>query len=173
MITSGQASHQRNCMSGLKWDIENWIFGSEMGPGLGGTPPPKVWASNPPPPTPTPPPPSPVPGTTGHEKKEDILVSTIKWLCNENMFSILKRNWHYAPGHSLCVKVYVIASLFPCLRAVSLFKVGCGAIGCEMLKNLALLGVAIGEHGLVSLREISCYFNILCCQLKSDYLLFI
>ena len=53
-------------MSGLKWDIENWIFGSEMGPGLGGTPPPKVWASNPP------------TGTTGHEKKEDILVSTMK-----------------------------------------------------------------------------------------------
>lgn len=29
-------------------------------------------------------------------------------------------------------------------------KVGCGAIGCEMLKNYALLGVGCGVEGLVS-----------------------
>ena len=34
-----------------------------------------------------------------------------------------------------------------------LFMVGCGAIGCEMLKNYALLGVGCGESGLVTITD--------------------
>ena len=32
------------------------------------------------------------------------------------------------------------------------FQVGCGAIGCELLKNFALLGLSTGEKGLVSMK---------------------
>lgn len=45
-------------------------------------------------------------------------------------------------GESLCLK----------LHSFRVFMVGCGAIGCEMLKNLALLGVGLnrcsGEVGI-------------------------
>ena len=37
------------------------------------------------------------------------------------------------------------------LRSTKLFMVGCGAIGCEMLKNYALIGV--GSSGEVSLSQ--------------------
>eukprot|EP00636_Phaeomonas_parva_P016964 CAMPEP_0118851010 /NCGR_PEP_ID=MMETSP1163-20130328/608_1 /TAXON_ID=124430 /ORGANISM="Phaeomonas parva, Strain CCMP2877" /LENGTH=1388 /DNA_ID=CAMNT_0006783265 /DNA_START=379 /DNA_END=4545 /DNA_ORIENTATION=+ len=33
------------------------------------------------------------------------------------------------------------------------FMVGCGALGCEFLKNFALLGVATGEQGLVTVTD--------------------
>jgi ubiquitin-activating enzyme E1 len=33
------------------------------------------------------------------------------------------------------------------------FLVGCGALGCEFLKNFALLGVACGEQGLVTVTD--------------------
>ncbi|TGZ52325.1 hypothetical protein CRM22_010655 [Opisthorchis felineus] len=36
------------------------------------------------------------------------------------------------------------------LKNLSAFMVGCGAIGCELLKNLALLGVATGDRAAIS-----------------------
>jgi hypothetical protein len=33
------------------------------------------------------------------------------------------------------------------------FQVGCGAIGCEMLKNYALLGIGSGDNGLVTITD--------------------
>eukprot|EP00607_Mallomonas_marina_P011049 CAMPEP_0182424776 /NCGR_PEP_ID=MMETSP1167-20130531/11039_1 /TAXON_ID=2988 /ORGANISM="Mallomonas Sp, Strain CCMP3275" /LENGTH=1346 /DNA_ID=CAMNT_0024604855 /DNA_START=37 /DNA_END=4077 /DNA_ORIENTATION=+ len=33
------------------------------------------------------------------------------------------------------------------------FMVGCGALGCELLKNFALLGVACGESGLITVTD--------------------
>ena len=35
----------------------------------------------------------------------------------------------------------------------ALIQVGCGAIGCEMLKNLALLGVSTAENGLLTITD--------------------
>jgi len=39
------------------------------------------------------------------------------------------------------------------LKGLRLFMVGCGAIGCEMMKNYALLGISCGEEGLVSITD--------------------
>ena len=36
------------------------------------------------------------------------------------------------------------------LADLKLFMVGCGAIGCEMMKNYALLGIASTDKGKVS-----------------------
>lgn len=33
------------------------------------------------------------------------------------------------------------------------FKVGAGAIGCEMLKNWAMMGIAVGADGLVTVTD--------------------
>ena len=39
------------------------------------------------------------------------------------------------------------------LRNSKLFMVGCGAIGCEMLKNYAMLGIGTGDSGLISVTD--------------------
>ncbi len=39
------------------------------------------------------------------------------------------------------------------IRNSKVFMVGCGAIGCEMLKNLALLGVGCDVNGLVTITD--------------------
>ncbi|XP_044536404.1 ubiquitin-like modifier-activating enzyme 6 [Gracilinanus agilis] len=47
-------------------------------------------------------------------------------------------------GNTLCQK----------LQNLNIFLVGCGAIGCEMLKNFALLGVGAGkEKGMVTITD--------------------
>lgn len=40
-----------------------------------------------------------------------------------------------------------------CLKKSKLFMVGCGAIGCEMLKNYALLGLGSGDTGFISITD--------------------
>uniref|UniRef100_A0A8D0GKS4 Ubiquitin-like modifier-activating enzyme 6 n=1 Tax=Sphenodon punctatus TaxID=8508 RepID=A0A8D0GKS4_SPHPU len=58
-------------------------------------------------------------------------------------------------GNSLCQK----------LHNLNVFLVGCGAIGCEMLKNFSLLGVATSlEKGMVSFSV--CFLNSPCCHGK-------
>lgn len=39
------------------------------------------------------------------------------------------------------------------LKKLRLFMVGCGAIGCEMLKNYAMLGISCDSQGLVSITD--------------------
>ena len=39
------------------------------------------------------------------------------------------------------------------LANTRLFMVGCGAIGCEMLKNFALLGIGSGENGKITITD--------------------
>ncbi|KAK7116491.1 ubiquitin-like modifier-activating enzyme 6 [Littorina saxatilis] len=46
-------------------------------------------------------------------------------------------------GHQVCQR----------LADSRLFMVGCGAIGCEMLKNYALLGVSSGESGQITITD--------------------
>lgn len=46
-------------------------------------------------------------------------------------------------GEDLCRK----------LAALKLFMVGCGAIGCEMLKNYALLGISVGSGGKITITD--------------------
>lgn len=45
------------------------------------------------------------------------------------------------------------SSLIEKLKCLKLFMVGCGAIGCEMLKNYALLGVSIDPDGLITITD--------------------
>ncbi|KAH9246697.1 hypothetical protein BASA81_015746 [Batrachochytrium salamandrivorans] len=46
-------------------------------------------------------------------------------------------------GDALCDK----------LLGIHTFQVGCGALGCEFLKNFALLGVACGSNGLITVTD--------------------
>lgn len=39
------------------------------------------------------------------------------------------------------------------IRNLKTFMVGCGALGCELLKNFAMLGVACGPQGLVTVTD--------------------
>ncbi|GAB1603006.1 ubiquitin-like modifier-activating enzyme 6 [Argonauta hians] len=39
------------------------------------------------------------------------------------------------------------------LQKIRLFMVGCGAIGCEMLKNFALLGLGTEDNGLITITD--------------------
>ncbi|XP_078589545.1 ubiquitin-like modifier-activating enzyme 6 [Branchiostoma floridae x Branchiostoma japonicum] len=39
------------------------------------------------------------------------------------------------------------------LASLKLFMVGCGAIGCEMLKNYALMGIASAENGMITITD--------------------
>ncbi|XP_066918728.1 ubiquitin-like modifier-activating enzyme 6 [Clytia hemisphaerica] len=43
--------------------------------------------------------------------------------------------------------------LFTKLQNTRLFMVGCGAIGCEMLKNYALLGISGGQDGRITITD--------------------
>ncbi|XP_015766357.1 PREDICTED: ubiquitin-like modifier-activating enzyme 6 [Acropora digitifera] len=45
------------------------------------------------------------------------------------------------------------------LANLRLFMVGCGAIGCELLKNFALLGISTGQTGMVFARLSSCFYR--------------
>jgi ubiquitin-activating enzyme E1-like protein 2 len=49
----------------------------------------------------------------------------------------------------LCVGDQICARL----ADLKMFMVGCGAIGCEMLKNYALMGVGVGPSGLVTVTD--------------------
>ena len=44
------------------------------------------------------------------------------------------------------------------LAKANLFMIGVGAIGCEMLKNFALLNIASDEEGLVKRKENLVFF---------------
>ena len=37
--------------------------------------------------------------------------------------------------------------------AANLFMIGAGAIGCELLKNFAMVGLGTGEKGLITLTD--------------------
>lgn len=39
------------------------------------------------------------------------------------------------------------------LKDIKTFMVGCGALGCELLKNFAMLGVACGPNGLITVTD--------------------
>lgn len=54
----------------------------------------------------------------------------------------------YSNRTSICIGNSAVASL----QSLKAFMVGCGAIGCEMLKNLALLGVGT-SNGLVTVTD--------------------
>ncbi|XP_024065625.2 ubiquitin-like modifier-activating enzyme 6 [Terrapene carolina triunguis] len=75
----------------------------------------------------------------------DIAISLDKTSCEE----FLPRGDKYDAlrvciGESLCQK----------LHKLNVFLVGCGAIGCEMLKNFALLGVGSGrDKGMVTITD--------------------
>ena len=60
----------------------------------------------------------------------------------------LDKNCRYLPLYS-CIG----EELSTKLANLNLFMVGCGAIGCEMLKNLALLGIGTGENGRITITD--------------------
>ena len=58
-------------------------------------------------------------------------------------FAEISRNFTDLPPLPTC-----LVHLYCCCCCFS-FQVGCGAIGCELLKNFALLGIAGSENGMV------------------------
>jgi len=44
-------------------------------------------------------------------------------------------------------------SLYEKVKNCKLFMIGAGAIGCELLKNYAMLGVGTGEQGKIILTD--------------------
>lgn len=59
----------------------------------------------------------------------------------------------------------ILRFMFKWTRQCLLFQVGCGAIGCEMLKNFALLGVGLanssGEVGVLPAFHLVCLAALL------------
>ncbi|XP_077988676.1 ubiquitin-like modifier-activating enzyme 6 isoform X2 [Glandiceps talaboti] len=51
------------------------------------------------------------------------------------------------------LRICIGDSLCKQLNNLHLFMVGCGAIGCEMLKNYALLGVGASQEGLITITD--------------------
>lgn len=51
------------------------------------------------------------------------------------------------------LRICIGERLFQKLRNIQLFMVGCGAIGCEMLKNYAMIGVGTGPKGKVTITD--------------------
>ena len=48
----------------------------------------------------------------------------------------------------------VHVSLLVVIRVCHVFvQVGCGALGCEFLKNFALIGLACGEDGMITVTD--------------------
>jgi molybdopterin/thiamine biosynthesis adenylyltransferase len=39
------------------------------------------------------------------------------------------------------------------LANLKYFMVGCGALGCELFKNFAMMGVACGEKGVITVTD--------------------
>ena len=69
-------------------------------------------------------------------------------LVNGTEAQVLDNSCRYIPLHSS-----IGEELSRKLANINLFMVGCGAIGCEMLKNLALLGVGTGGNGAVTITD--------------------
>ena len=60
----------------------------------------------------------------------------------------LDKNCRYTPLYSS-----IGEELSTKLANINLFMIGCGAIGCEMLKNLSLLGIGTGENGRITITD--------------------
>ena len=63
-----------------------------------------------------------------------------------------------AIGASVCANFFLRLLLWcwlcVCLDCVLCFvQVGCGALGCEFLKNFALIGLACGEDGMITVTD--------------------
>ncbi|XP_028399059.1 ubiquitin-like modifier-activating enzyme 6 [Dendronephthya gigantea] len=51
------------------------------------------------------------------------------------------------------LRICVGEELLQKLKNVQLFMVGCGAIGCEMLKNYAMVGIGTGKEGKITITD--------------------
>lgn len=67
---------------------------------------------------------------------------------DDNETSFLPKNNRY-DGLRMCIG----DALFCKLQDAQLFMVGCGAIGCEMLKNYAMIGIGTGPQGKVTITD--------------------
>jgi ubiquitin-activating enzyme E1 len=60
----------------------------------------------------------------------------------------------FFPPSSYDPQIAVIGrSLQQQLQSLKLFLVGAGALGCEFLKNFAMMGIACGDNGLVTVTD--------------------
>lgn len=56
--------------------------------------------------------------------------------------------------YTLTVRAVGCACVSTCVFCVDVFvQVGCGALGCEFLKNFALIGLACGEDGMITVTD--------------------
>ena len=76
-----------------------------------------------------------------------LLLEASDFIGSENTFSVDLVN-RYLPLQS-CIG----EDLAQKLANTKLFMVGCGAIGCEMLKNFALLGIGTGSKGEIRITD--------------------
>ncbi|XP_062516487.1 ubiquitin-like modifier-activating enzyme 6 isoform X2 [Corticium candelabrum] len=77
-----------------------------------------------------------------------LYLDAIELLNELDMSSLQPRGDRYDPlrlcvGEALCGR----------LAGLKMFMVGCGAIGCEMLKNYAMMGIGVAPNGLVTVTD--------------------
>jgi len=79
--------------------------------------------------------------------QEWFLLDATELISGANAFT-MDESSRYMPLYS-CVGEELATKL----ANITLFMVGCGAIGCEMLKNLALLGIGSGKNGQLIITD--------------------
>ncbi|EDV26442.1 uncharacterized protein TRIADDRAFT_54436 [Trichoplax adhaerens] len=80
-----------------------------------------------------------------------------QWLCLEtqSLFDGSKDNSMFLPRNDRYdgLRICIGNDICERLSKLRLFMVGCGAIGCEMLKNCALTGIATSVDGLMTITD--------------------
>ena len=68
--------------------------------------------------------------------------------------AVIRRSWSKKAHFVLDLSVITIFVIYGnCYNIALVFQVGAGAIGCEMLKNWAMMGVASGEGGQIYVTD--------------------
>lgn len=86
--------------------------------------------------------------TEFEELLDESLVKTPEVYTIEKIDSILKSQNKYGP-----IALIIGESSFEALSKTKIFMVGSGAIGCELLKNYAMIGLGSGKEGKIILTD--------------------
>lgn len=83
----------------------------------------------------------------------DHQISVFGRAFQERLAASRVRAARHPPSHTHALGARVPDPHASLVWAAQTFMVGCGALGCEFLKNFALMGVAAGEGGLVTVTD--------------------
>ena len=61
-----------------------------------------------------------------------------------------------------CARAFCSRTCFALCWMMKMWQVGCGALGCEFLKNFALVGLACGEKGMITVTD-NDRIEVQCC----------